>query len=143
VIGGAIALVAMLLGGLHAREREDLSAVELRVNGFRSSDGRLRAALHDRDAGFPSKGGLQFATAEITDGEAKIVFTVPPGVYAISCFHDENGNGQLDTNWLGRPKEGICASNDAGGRRGPPKFRDAKLTVGEDGVRQTVKLVYF
>jgi len=36
---------------------------------------------------------------------------IPPGTYAIACYHDENDNGKLDTNFLGIPKEGTGASN--------------------------------
>lgn len=30
---------------------------------------------------------------------------LPFGSYAIGCVHDENGNGKLDTNLLGIPRE--------------------------------------
>ena len=118
------------------------TTVELRVRGLRSSNGKLMAALHDRADGFPKEGGIDFGTATISGGKATIVFSVAPGQYAISCFHDENGNGKLDTNWLGIPKEGVCASNDAKARMGPPKFGDAKFQVGDTTVVQSVQMVY-
>lgn len=42
--------------------------------------------------------------------------------YATSVFHDENSNGELDTNFMGIPREGVGASNGAKGHLGPPKF---------------------
>jgi len=41
------------------------------------------------------------------------------GKYAVSVFHDENSNGKLDTNFLGIPREGVGASNNAKGHFGP------------------------
>jgi hypothetical protein len=37
-------------------------------------------------------------------------------------FRCENSNGKLDTNFVGIPREGVGASNDAKGHFGPPKF---------------------
>ena len=42
--------------------------------------------------------------------------------------HDENSNGKLDRNFVGMPKEGVGASNDAKGSFGPPKFADARFS---------------
>jgi uncharacterized protein (DUF2141 family) len=35
-----------------------------------------------------------------------------PGTYAVLVMHDENGNGKLDSNMLGIPKEGYGFSNN-------------------------------
>jgi uncharacterized protein (DUF2141 family) len=59
-------------------------------------------------------------------GDLKIVIQdLPAGNYAIASYHDENGNGKLDTNALGMPEEGYGFSNDARGTFGPPKFSEA------------------
>jgi uncharacterized protein (DUF2141 family) len=57
---------------------------------------------------------------------------IPQGTYAIACYHDENNNGKLDTKFMGIPKEGTGASNDARGTMGPPKFKDAKFQLVSD-----------
>ncbi len=46
------------------------------------------------------------------------------GTYAIRYFHDENSNKELDTGFLGIPKEGIGFSNDAYGKFGPKDFEE-------------------
>ena len=59
----------------------------------------------------------------ISDGHASCIFdNAAPGKYAVSVFHDENSNGKMDTNFVGMPKEGVGASNNAKGHFGPPKF---------------------
>jgi uncharacterized protein (DUF2141 family) len=58
---------------------------------------------------------------------------LPPGQYAAVVFQDFNGNGKLDKNFLGIPKEPYGFSNDARGSAGPPKFSDAAVTLSPDG----------
>lgn len=69
--------------------------------------------------------------------------SVPPGEYAIACFHDENDNAELDTNFLGIPSEGTGASNDAYGLFGPPRYEDARFRVSAAGPRSvSIQLHY-
>lgn len=54
---------------------------------------------------------------------------MPDGVYAVSCFHDEDDDGVFDM-YLGfMPKEDYGCSNGATGMFGPPKWEDAKFTL--------------
>jgi uncharacterized protein (DUF2141 family) len=53
-----------------------------------------------------------------------VIYNLKPGKYAVRYFHDENGNGALDTNSLGIPTEGYGFSNDAYGMFGPKPFSE-------------------
>ena len=58
--------------------------------------------------------------------------------YAIRYFHDENNNDELDTNFIGIPKEGFGFSNDAFGKFGPKKFKEWLFEVsGDTDIRMT------
>ena len=50
-------------------------------------------------------------------------------------FHDENGNGKMDTGFLGIPTEGVVVSNQAKGFMGPPKIqrREVRIRGRSDG----------
>jgi uncharacterized protein (DUF2141 family) len=65
---------------------------------------------------------------------------VKPGTYAVAVFHDLNGNARLDRNFIGLPSEPYGFSNDVG-RRGPPNFEGALITVKEPSttVRVTIR----
>jgi uncharacterized protein (DUF2141 family) len=54
---------------------------------------------------------------------------VPPGDYAVVVVHDENGNGKLDTGFLGFGGETYAFSNDARPLFGRPGFDEAKFRV--------------
>jgi len=45
-----------------------------------------------------------------------------PGKYAVRYYHDENMNGNMETNLVGKPTEGYGFSNNIIGKFGPPPF---------------------
>ncbi len=86
--------------------------------------------LYNQADGYPMKPQLALAKRETTIQNKQAIFVfpaLPHGTYAVAAYHDENGNGKLDTNWMGIPREGTAASNNAKGFMGPPKFRDARF----------------
>ena len=68
---------------------------------------------------------LTGAVTKITNNRAQIKFNIPFGSYAISGFQDFDGNGIMSGNFLGIPKEPFGFSNNARGKFGPPKWKDA------------------
>lgn len=55
---------------------------------------------------------------------------VPPGVYAVSVLHDEDGDRELDTNLFGMPTEGWAVSRNLGpSGLSAPSFEDARFRV--------------
>jgi uncharacterized protein (DUF2141 family) len=117
-----------------------LCEITVSVRGLRNSEGRVLALLFASENGFPGevvRARARARTAALSGGRATIVFSdVPVGTYAAAVVHDENGNGKLDTNFLGIPDEGVGASNRARERPGPPRWGDAKFEVRGDTVTQ-------
>lgn len=68
---------------------------------------------------------------------------IPPGVYAVQAFHDENDNATIDRTMLGRPTEGMGFSNDAAMRFGPPRFEAAAIRIDDGSHRISIRLRYF
>jgi len=58
--------------------------------------------------------------------------SLPSGDYAIVIFQDLNGNKDLDTNFIGIPKEPYGFSNNPSTRFGPPSFEGASFKVGSN-----------
>lgn len=108
----------------------------LDLRGIRSGEGRVYAAVHAPAEGvkFPDPAGMIAATWWLArPGDQRVtIHDLPPGRYAVNAYHDENGNGDLDTNMLGIPSEGFAFANDAMGVMGPPGFSGASVLV-EDG----------
>lgn len=74
------------------------------------------------------------------DGTVTVELLLPPGEYALSVFQDLDNDGKLLRNFLGMPKEPAGLSNNLRPKLGPPKFRDAKFTIGEVPVEQRIEL---
>ena len=99
--------------------------IHVEIVGLRNDKGQVLCALFSSADDFPKKTDEAVArtTSVITNRHAVCDFPgIAPGTYAVSVFHDENSNGKLDTNFMGIPREGVGASNDAKGHFGPPKF---------------------
>jgi uncharacterized protein (DUF2141 family) len=111
----------------------ETGTIEVQVNGLRSNDGGVAAAIFHSSAekAFPTKPDQALGSRYAEAGkEVRFRFEgLPHGEYALSFFHDENGNKKLDTNFIGIPNEGMAASNDAKGKFGPPRFSDAKVKL--------------
>ena len=84
--------------------------IHVKILNIRNSTGTVDCALFDSPVGFPIE-VLRSATnamvIKVRNTEARCDFEdIPPGTYALAVIHDENTNGQLDTDWLGIPTEG-------------------------------------
>jgi uncharacterized protein (DUF2141 family) len=119
--------------------------IELEVRSLRNSKGAVLVNLYQHEAGFPqdaSKAARVSRVAAKMEGTHIVLPGIPPGTYALAVCHDENNNGDCDTNFLGIPKEGVAVSRDAKGFMGPPKFCDAKFVVGYKPVKLRVHIDY-
>jgi uncharacterized protein (DUF2141 family) len=103
--------------------------------------------LFNGAAGFPADKAKAFRTVQAridtqTLSAQVTLDDLPRGVYAVSVFHDENMNGQLDKNVFGIPKEGYGASNNPKKSMGPPTFADAKFQLDQTAEVLEIKLLY-
>ncbi len=115
------------------------------VEGLKDDAGQVHAALHATADGYPTRPetALRQADVPILAGRARVVFEgLAPGGYAVAVYHDENGNGRLDSGFLGIPTEGLGASNDAKGFMGPPSFEKARVELKPGENRIVVHVSY-
>ena len=99
------------------------------IKNVKGEEGMVRLALYNSDDHFMKK-ELKGVEVKSTGGEAVAIFKdIAPGRYAISVMHDANDNKELDSNFMGIPKEGFGFSNDAMGMFGPPDFKKASFEM--------------
>jgi uncharacterized protein (DUF2141 family) len=125
-----LALAVLLSGACAAADltvtvdklRNDRGQVFMCVFSAESSD---PAQFPDCAKGRPVK----TAKASIAGGKVIMTFNgLKDGVYAVAIIHDENANGELDTNFLGIPTEGIGISTNPR-LFGKPKFADGEFSI--------------
>jgi len=94
----------------------------------KSSEGSVIFGLFT-EQNFMKSAPVQGLESEIVDGKATVTFeNVTPGTYAITLFHDKNGNKQMDFEPNGMPIEMYGVSNNVMSM-GPPMWSDAKFEV--------------
>lgn len=129
-----LVLLLAIFGSSSGQSPNLTGTIRVEVNGFENNDGKARLLLFNtkQKKYFPSehKYAQIRLIQDIRNGKATFNLTgIAYGDYAISVHHDENNDGEVNTNWVGLPKEGLGASNDATGSFGPPDFEDAMFTL--------------
>ena len=107
--------------------------IVVRLTGFQSLDGVVRIAVFDSDEFWPEdidNSVWKFVSSVSGDAVEVEVEGLEPGSYAISAFHDRDGDAVLDRNILGIPTEKYGFSNNVRSRTGPPDFSDALVVFG-------------
>ncbi len=121
------------------------TVVSATVTDLRNNNGVVRACLTDNAKKFPecTDEGHTYRVAAKAGPSVTFTFkNVAPGRYAISLIHDENENDRMDRKLLVMPKEGYGFSRDAKVVMGPPSFKSAAFDVGNEPVRQTIRMRY-
>lgn len=133
LVGTAAVLLATAAGA---------ADVTVTVSGLASREGRLLCALHPDGTHFPGAGPGVATDAVPADpaGTTCRFQGVEPGTYAVAVFHDANGNGELDTNFVGIPSEDWAVSNNVRPMMGAPSFDDAAVPVPAEGARLSIRL---
>lgn len=111
---------------------QDNFSVTIIVLEADSNKGKMFIALYNTETEFLIK-EYKGIISNLVNKSCTVTFKdIPAGTYAVSIFHDENDNGELDTNFFGIPTEDYGCSNDATGFMGPPKWSDAKFSLKEN-----------
>ncbi len=121
-------------------------ALTIQITGFKNNRGQVILDVFKTKDGFPmetSKATLNIIIPSIVNNEAEFILSaLPEGEYAFAIIHDENSNKKLDQNFLGIPKEGAAASNNASGFMSPPSYEKAKFILKQNSVTK-IKMLYF
>ena len=141
----SLVIISLFCPRIFAQTPPTGNVIVVQITGLHNDHGQVLCALYSSADGFPkdSSKAVGHAQSPISDSRATCEFkSVAPGTYAISVFHDENSNGKLDSKFLGMPREGVGASNDAKGHFGPPKFPAAAFRFEGGKKEMKIKIVY-
>ena len=145
---GIVATIVVCASGLNAGEPAGRSAIlKVRIDGLRSTRGKILAYVWNQGDGFPSEKQKTLTIAEVAirGGQAEVDVEVPASEkrLAISVMHDENGNGKMDSNVLGIPLEGYATSNNVPHSMiGPPRYKDAEFEMQGTPAVVQIKMLY-
>jgi|GEM_PF-1277422 len=94
--------------------------------------GHVKVAVFNSRSTFLKSPYIKKQTQAGQDGQTIVNFeNIPAGDYAVSVILDENDDGKLDRNFIGKPREPFGFSNNVHVKFAPPAFDKAKFTVDE------------
>ena len=116
--------------------------LSVEITNVKKAQGKLMIAIYKPDEKFGEGKPAISDIVEVKSAGTKIVsFDLEPGNYALALFHDLNGNGELDKNFVGIPKEPYGFSKDFRPKFSAPSFDDCAFEVTGTGSQQiSVKL---
>ena len=120
-MGLLIILTTLIFGAI------DPTPVKLDVQVSEIS-GTVYIAVYDHEDKFMEDATAQHR-ADVKGSTVSFDLDLKPGTYAITVFQDMNANEELDTNFIGIPKEPYGFSNNVMGTFGPPSFEQSKFEV--------------
>lgn len=115
-------------------EIQQAGTLEVTVTNVENNEGKIRAVLFRGPEGFPDENEKAYRSLSVKARENKttLIFeNIPYGEYAISLLHDENENGEMDSNLFGYPQEGYGISNNKTSGLSMPKYKDARFQMDE------------
>ena len=122
-----------------AADGEVLCDTEIVVTGIKENSGTIVISIHDSAESFRKH--IPYRNVELTAAGDKAVchIRLKAGEYAFCVYHDVNGDGKLNTNAIGIPKEPFGFSNYDG--KGPPgNFKKHKVFI-DGAATLTIPLV--
>jgi uncharacterized protein (DUF2141 family) len=110
-------------------------SLTVHLKNVRSAKGTVQLDLYTADRKHAGKKRIV-----ARPGDILVQFDdIPAGVYGVYVYHDENGNGKLDTGGMLRlPIEGYAFSNDASAAFGPPSIKDLSVMLPRGGHAATM-----
>lgn len=109
------------------------------VQNLEGKSGQIYIAWYNSATAFASKQKAAFMKSIKVSGQNEVhvpFVAIPPGKYAVAVYLDENGNGIIDKNFLGIPKERYGFSNNPSPAMRAPRYEEAVFEVvsGKEGV---------
>lgn len=113
--------------------------VKLKIENAEKNGGKVYVSIFNSEPTYKSR---EVYLSFILNSDKEIVIkelNLPNGQYVFSIYQDSNGNGKLDTNLIGIPKEKFGFTN-YDGKSAPGGFEKLKIEINENSHEVVVAL---
>lgn len=136
--------VLLLFQFIVAQPAEDdkIGSLIVIITGLENNDGEVLITVSNSREDYESDDpSFIWVNVIIENRKAEYTFEeLPFGEYGIKLFHDENMDGELDSNFLGIPTEDYGFSNNARGTFGPADYDDAKFIFNQSELTMEISV---
>ena len=130
----AFAVASIVAGSMFTAASASAARIIVTISGLHNANGGVYVGLYATPSKFLN--GTQvdaMRKVRASTGPITVVFDhLPPGIYAVGAYHDENNNDHMDTDFIGLPTEGYALSNGVRAVMSKPTFQQAAFTVGAE-----------
>lgn len=120
------------------------AALTLRIGNVKIIEkSKIMVAIYNSEETFFEADKI-FADAIIPVDSTVVVHVfpdMPVGEYAVTIYHDEDNDDEMDRKWYGPPKEGYAFSNNFSSNLRPPRYDDTMFKL-EDDTTLDIVMVY-
>jgi uncharacterized protein (DUF2141 family) len=121
------------------------SDIEFEITGINSNNGKIYVQLFKGEENYKQGNANLSTIVKAAKGTTKVIFSdIKPDQYAVRFFHDENDNGEMETNFIGIPVEGYGFSNNAKPSFGPVSYHEINFIVSKSDttVKNKTSVIY-
>ena len=121
---------------------EEEGILRLAVSNVKTAEGWIWVGVYDSEENFLIKEKAIIKGVEVSDvGTVQMsVDEVKYGNCAVAVFHDINGNGEMDRNWIGIPTEPYAFSRKPRSKWRLPRFEEVVFDFEPQHTGLAVKL---
>lgn len=113
--------------------QQSLTSVNVQISDVGKLEGSFKIALFTDAFSYKAKETMFGENVAANSSTVSVIFEqVPVGKVLALLYQDLNGNGKLDTNFIGIPKEPYASSTGRRGRFGPPSWEDGAVLLSPD-----------
>jgi len=117
------------------------STLIINISEFEEPSGQVLVALFKSEADYEGDVTVRDATQPVKSQTVTVEFDkLSAGEYAYKLFHDVNGDGKLNTDMLGIPKEPYYFSQDASDPFSAPEWDEAKFLLPAGTMKRAVEI---
>lgn len=133
LIGCNLMVYANATGDQKEASQQSLTSVNVQISDVDKFRGTFKVALFTDALSYKAKETTFGENVAASSSTVSVKFEqVPIGKVLALLYQDLNGNGKLDTNFLGIPKEPYASSTGRRGRFGPPNWQDGAVLLSSD-----------
>lgn len=118
------------------------STLTVEITNIKHKDKELRIAICQRANFLQDTPPFKFVLANPQNDRVLETFALPKGAFAVSVFQDLNGNGRLDKNIFGAPKEPFGFSQNYKPFMRAPRFDEVKVDISEKDKKISIELIH-
>ncbi|OAV43888.1 DUF2141 domain-containing protein [Lewinella sp. 4G2] len=116
-------------------------SVDLIVTTTGEATGKVHVAVFATPEDFASDASLTGTVQPFTQPSTKLALDLPAaGTYVFAAFQDLNGNGKLDTNFLGVPTEPYGFTRTPPSKWRSPSFGEVATEIGDGAAVARIQL---